>query len=119
MPQLGLLTKTAIEGNVLEEERTQLDVRLDIVPFCYDESHGKVALLEFRSGIPKFLSGLEQNPSSSSQIEKDDIDISFDVNFHGFTQLYSPSVDTRVTAEYVLTTPPFSYSETVHHVRRM
>ena len=92
--------KAAIEGNLLEEERSGIQIITAIVPSCYDEDRERVALVEFRGGVPRFLSGLVANPLGDWQIEMDDeTDISFDCHFFGFTQLYAPKPDSPTVAE--------------------
>lgn len=81
---LEVVLKAAIHGNLLEEERSIIQVITTIVPSCYDEEHERVALVEFRGGVPLFLSELV--PLGDWQVEVDeDTDISFDRHFFGFT----------------------------------
>lgn len=91
--------KAAIHGNLLEEEKLRIQVITVIVPSCYDEEQERVALVNFRGGVPKFLSELITNPLGDWQIEMDYTDISFDRQFLGFTQLYVPESGVPVTAE--------------------
>ena len=72
------------------------------MPSCYNNEQDRVALVEFRGGVPDFLSELVADPLRDWQVEMDDdVDISFDQHFFGFTQLYTPKSDAPVTAEYV------------------
>src|SRR3984957_354885 len=73
--------KAAIDGNLSEEERSQILVMTAIVPSCYDNEREKVALLEFRGGFPNFLSELKANPLGDWQVGMGDTDINFDRNF--------------------------------------
>lgn len=98
---LNTTLKAAIEDNLSEEERAKLNVSTVIVSSCYDSEHERVALVEFRGGIPTFLDELIANPLGDWQVEMGDTDISFDCHFFGFTQLYTPKLDAPVTAEYV------------------
>ena len=92
--------KAAIDGHLLEEERSGIQVITAIVPSCYDKDRERAALVEFRGGDPTFLSGLVVNPLGDGQIEMDDeTDISFDCHFFGFTQLYAPKPDAPTAAE--------------------
>lgn len=91
--------KATIHGNLLEEEISGIQVITAVVPSCYDEERERIALVEFRGGIPKFLSELTDNPLGDWQIEMGVMDINFDSHFFGFTQLYAPKPDAPVTAE--------------------
>lgn len=96
---LDTALKAAIHDNLLEEERSGIKIITAIVPSCYDEEHERVALVEFRGGVPKFLSELVANPLGDWQVEMDETDISFDSHFFGFTQLYTPKPDMPIAAE--------------------
>ena len=60
------------------------------------------ALVDFRHGLPDFLSQLRQNPLDSWQVFVDELDddLSFDRHFIGFTQLYNPDSSQGIIAEY-------------------
>lgn len=96
---LDALLKAAIHNNLLEEERSEIQVITVVLPSCYDEKRERVALVEFRGGIPKFLLELVANPLGEWQIEMDDTDINFDRHFFGFTQLFATKPDMPITAE--------------------
>ena len=81
--------KAAISDNLTDEEKLKLDVRVAVVPSCYNEKE-RVALVECRGGLPTFLSELKANPLREWQMEMGDMDINFDQHFFGFTQLYTP-----------------------------
>ncbi|KFY04526.1 hypothetical protein O988_00716 [Pseudogymnoascus sp. VKM F-3808] len=104
--------KFAIEDNLEADEQSKLTFHAAIVPSCYGNGE-KVALVEFGSGVPAFLSKLmvnplddpAHNPLDDWQIElDDDTDISFDKNFFGFTQLYAPNPGLPVTADIIAIT---------------
>jgi hypothetical protein len=60
------------------------------VPLCYNNVGERVALVEFHSGLPLYLSALTANPLGEWQVEIDDTGVSFDQHFFSFTQLYTP-----------------------------
>lgn len=90
--------KVAIDDNLAEGEESKLTFNAAILPSCYNNEE-KVALVEFCGGVPEFLSELTANPLDDWQVEMGDTDINFDQHFFGFTQLYSPKLDSTVTAE--------------------
>jgi hypothetical protein len=96
-----------VKSQLLEEIRDLLrnDKQQDVeaivacVPSC-DGDQTSSALVEFKGGMPKFLSQLERDPLSNWQVEMGDEDINFDRHFFGFTQLYSTAPGQPVAAEY-------------------
>ena len=96
---LEIALKTAIDDNLSEEEKSDIEVVIAILPSCYENDRERVALVQFRGGIPKFLSELMLNPLGEWQIEMGDTDVNFDCHFFGFTQLYAPTAGEPVTAE--------------------
>ena len=74
---------------------------LSFVPAC-DSKNELVALVDFRHGLPEFLSQLRQNPLDSWQVFVEELndDLSFDSHFIGFTQLYGQDPSQVVSAEY-------------------
>lgn len=60
---------------------------------------GLSALVKFIGGTPTFLSHLERDPLGNHQLEMDGDDITFDLHFFGFTQLYQTTQDKPITAE--------------------
>jgi hypothetical protein len=88
----------AIDRHLAADENSKLAFTVAIVPSCYDIEE-KVALVEFHSGVPGFLSDLAANPEGGWQDEMGDNDINFDRHFFGFTQLYAPKPGSPVTAE--------------------
>lgn len=97
---LDTTLKAAIDDKLSEEERSKLNITIAILPSCYDKDQDKIALVEFRGGVPTFLSKLVANPQDNWQGKIGDTDIiSIDQHFFGFTQLYTPKLDAPVTAE--------------------
>jgi hypothetical protein len=90
--------KATIDRHLAADENSKLAFTVAIVPSCYDIEE-KVALVEFHSGVPGFLSDLAANPEGGWQDEMGDNDINFDRHFFGFTQLYAPKPGSPVTAE--------------------
>lgn len=90
--------KATIDRHLAADENSKLAFTVAIVPSCYDTEE-KVALVEFHSGVPGFLSDLTANPQGDWQDEMGDKDINFDRHFFGFTQLYAPKPGSPVTAE--------------------
>ncbi|GKU08876.1 unnamed protein product [Fusarium langsethiae] len=56
--ELHTILKTFISDNLSDKEKPLLNVIVFIVPSCYDYAQEKVAPVEFRGGIPHFLSEL-------------------------------------------------------------
>ncbi|KAF2180317.1 hypothetical protein K469DRAFT_715560 [Zopfia rhizophila CBS 207.26] len=96
--------KTAINDNLLEEEKPNINITTAILPSCYDNEQEKVALVEFRGGLPAFLSELVADPLGDWQVEMDETDISFDCHFFGFTQIYMPKPDAPIVADIIAIT---------------
>jgi hypothetical protein len=89
----------ALHDSFTDEERSQIKTEITIVPSCYDPDRERAALVQFRGGVPQFLSELTLNRLGDWQVEMEDGDISFDCHFFGFTQLYSPDGKEPVVAE--------------------
>ncbi|EMT62952.1 hypothetical protein FOC4_g10013144 [Fusarium odoratissimum] len=102
--QLETTLKTLIDDNLSDDEKSQLNIVTAIVPSCYNNEQDRVALVEFRRGVPGFLSELVANPLGDWQVEMGDVDISFDQHFFGFTQLYTPKSGASVTADIIAIT---------------
>lgn len=96
---LNARLKAVINDNLSEEEKPKLNITTAIVPSCYDDEQERVALVEFRGGVPAFLSELAADPLGDWQVEMGESDISFDRHFFGFTQLYTPKPEAPVVAE--------------------
>ena len=63
------------------------------------------ALVQFKSGLPKFLKRLKEDPLYTHQTKMGGDDIEFDQSFRGLTQLYNPTVgSTEITADVVAIT---------------
>jgi hypothetical protein len=95
--------KTALQGvlddNFTHDERSQVKAEITIVPSCYESDTQRVALVQFRGGLPQFLRELRINPLGDWQVEMGDDDINFDCHFFGFTQLYAPDENGPVATE--------------------
>lgn len=94
--------KTALQetiNNFAEDERSQIKAEITIVPSCYEIDTQRVALVQFRGGVPRFLQELRVNPLGDWQVKMGDDDINFDCHFFGFTQLYVPDDNRPVVAE--------------------
>jgi hypothetical protein len=89
-----------LNENFTNEEKSQIQTDITILPSCYETDTERVALMQFRGRVPQFLSELTANPLTDWQMEMGDNDINFDCHFFGFTQLYAP-VEEPVIAEYV------------------
>ncbi|GAM34005.1 hypothetical protein TCE0_014r01313 [Talaromyces pinophilus] len=93
--------QNALNENFADEERSQSKTEITIVPSCYDSDQERVALVQFRGGVPQFLSELRLNPLGDWQVEIGDGEINFDCHFFGFTQLYSPDEREPVVADII------------------
>ena len=89
----------AIDKSLSEDEKSQIKTGITIVPSCYENDQERVALVQFRGGVPQFLLKLMENPLKDWQVEISDTDINFDHHFFGFTQLYIPGEKESVIAE--------------------
>ncbi|KAF1351580.1 hypothetical protein EJ07DRAFT_183735 [Lizonia empirigonia] len=101
--ELTASLKAAISDDLTNEEKAKIDVRVAVVPSCYNNEE-KVALVECRGGLPAFLSALTADPLGEWQMGMGDTDINFDQHFFGFTQLYMPASDTPVAADVIAIT---------------
>jgi protein SERAC1 len=81
--------RVAIDENLSEEEKSQIETKVTVLPSCYEGDRERVALVQFRGGVPHFLSELRDNHLRDWQIEMGDTDVNFDCHFFGFTQLYA------------------------------
>ncbi|KAB2099841.1 hypothetical protein AG0111_0g11852 [Alternaria gaisen] len=102
--ELRTTLEAAIKEELLPDEKPTLGFSTNIVPSCYDNENKRIALVNFHDKVPVFLLELVTNPSEIWQIEMGDTDITFDCHFRGMTQLYTPKLDTRVTADIVAIT---------------
>ena len=93
-----------VRGSLETTELQHLkDIEISIVRSCYDPQMF-AALVQFKSGLPRFLKRLG-NPLCTHQFRMRDADIIFDQSFHGLTQLYDPTVDpAEITADIVAIT---------------
>jgi protein SERAC1 len=98
-PEVRSILAETIHGLLTEDERRQVEATVACIPTC-DGSPTSSALVDFKGGIPEFLSQLKDNPLGDWQVEMGDDDINFDRHFFGFTQLYPIGLGHPVTAEY-------------------
>jgi hypothetical protein len=95
--------KTALQevfdDSFTDDERSQIKAEITIVPSCYESDTQRVALVQFRGGVPQFLRELRVDPLGDWQVEMGDDDINFDCHFFGFTQLYATDDKKPVVAE--------------------
>ncbi|KAJ5123980.1 uncharacterized protein N7515_007805 [Penicillium bovifimosum] len=89
----------ALNNNFADDERSHIQAEITIVPSCYDSDTQRVALVQFRGGVPQFLHELRVDPLGDWQVEMGDNGIDFDCHFFGFTQLYAPKENEPVVAE--------------------
>jgi hypothetical protein len=81
-----------------DEERKCIEVLISCIPSCEDDQT-QCALVDFKWGIPGFLSQLGH--LEDFPIVMGENDINFDRHFFGFTQLYATVPEQKVTAEYI------------------
>ena len=93
------MLRNAISQRLRESER-QYAPNIAIVPAC-DHDTKLAALVDFPTGLPGFLAGLQDSPRSLEQLPLDGSQntVSFDLHFHGFTQLYGTDSSQNITAE--------------------
>ncbi|KAJ5899151.1 hypothetical protein N7495_003895 [Penicillium taxi] len=103
LPDKDLKTalQEALNDNFTDDEKSQIKNDISIVPSCYESSHQRMALVQFRGGVPQFLHELRVNPLGDWQIEMGENDINFDCNFFGFTQLYAPDGNEPVAIDII------------------
>jgi hypothetical protein len=96
-----------IRDLLTQDEEHRAGITITCIPSCDDDQTSN-ALLEFKSGNPKFLLHLDRNPLGNWQMMMGDEDINIDRHFFGFTQLYPTAPGQPVTAEYgaSVTIPP-------------
>ncbi|ORX95666.1 hypothetical protein BCR34DRAFT_498311 [Clohesyomyces aquaticus] len=100
--EVGSRLREIILDEFIDDERQRLKVDIQCVPAC--GSNGLSALVKFSGGVPFFLSDLERDPLGIHQLEMDDDDITFDLHFFGFTQLYQTAQDKPITADIIAIT---------------
>jgi hypothetical protein len=93
------LFERTIYDSLSEEERLSNSSVIGLAPSCYEDGGTRVALMEFKNGVPHFLSELIVNPLGEWQVEMEDTDITFNRHFFGFTQLYATPPGHAITAE--------------------
>jgi hypothetical protein len=92
--------RKVILDNLTKEEQQKQQHHISVLPSCDPDDRTCVALVEFKDGVPNFLSSLIQKPLADWQVEMRDTDMTFDRHFFGFTQLYIPRGGHSVSAEY-------------------
>ncbi|EAU30103.1 predicted protein [Aspergillus terreus NIH2624] len=93
-----------LHDNLTDDERSQIQAEITVVPSCYESDTQRVALVQFRGGVPQFLYKLKVDPLEDWQVEMGDTDTSFDRHFFGFTQLYAPDENKPVVADIIAIT---------------
>ncbi|KUM55983.1 hypothetical protein ACN42_g11249, partial [Penicillium freii] len=91
--------REALNNNFTNEERSRITAAITIVPSCYESVTQRVALVQFRGGLPQFLHSLDS--LGDWQVEMEDDDINFDCHFFGFTQLYTLDENKPVDADII------------------
>jgi hypothetical protein len=97
--ELKTALQEALNDNFTDDERSQIKTEITIVPSCYESDTQRVALVQFRGEVPRFLHELRVDPLGDWQVEMGDNDINFDCHFFGFTQLYTLDENKPVDAE--------------------
>jgi hypothetical protein len=82
---LNASLRATIDEHLSNDEKSRIDTDIAIVPSCYESDRERTALVQFRGGVPQFLSELVDNPLGDWQVEMGDTDINFDRHFFGFT----------------------------------
>ncbi|KAL1615287.1 hypothetical protein SLS56_011861 [Neofusicoccum ribis] len=98
--ELKSALSTAINSRLVENERLEIEFSVDIVASCYSPDK-MVGLVDFRGGVPSFLSSALKDPQKELQMVIGESDITFDCNFFDFTQLYN--VKQPINADRVMT----------------
>ncbi|KAL4984572.1 hypothetical protein BDW68DRAFT_190372 [Aspergillus falconensis] len=93
--------RNTLNDELAPEERSHIQAKVTILPSCYEPDTRRVALVQFRGGMPEFLSELAADPLGDWQVEMGDTDINFDSHFFGFTQLYAPLREKPVVADII------------------
>jgi hypothetical protein len=91
--------RATIDENFFIDEKSQIEMEIAIVPSCYESDRERMALVQFRGGVPAFLLELIDNPLGDWQLVMGNADINFDRHFFGFTQLYMPVENELIIAE--------------------
>jgi hypothetical protein len=64
--------KTALQevlnDNLTDDERSQIKIEITIVPSCYESDTQRGALVQFRGGVPQFLTELTADPLREWQV---------------------------------------------------
>ncbi|PMD58736.1 uncharacterized protein K444DRAFT_415699 [Hyaloscypha bicolor E] len=92
-----------INQRLSPSELLQIEYTVFPIPSC-DNIHTSSALVDFKNGIPLFLSHLVKQPLEDHPVETDHGDINFDRHFFGFTQLYYPDLACPIDADVIAIT---------------
>ncbi|KAJ6118319.1 hypothetical protein N7471_013786 [Penicillium samsonianum] len=98
---LEIALQEALNDKFSDDERSHMKAEITIVPSCYESDTQRVALVQFRGGVPQFLHKLRVDPLGDWQVEMGYNDINFDCHFFGFTQLYAPDENEPVVADII------------------
>lgn len=58
-----------LEEHFTDDETSRISPEIAIVPSCYDYENEYAALVQFRGGVPQFLSESKTNPLGEWQVE--------------------------------------------------
>jgi hypothetical protein len=93
----------ALKGRLSEDEKLCLiDRETAIVPSCSsrpEEASTQTVLFSLHPPVPAFLAKLAKQPSKSVILEICDTDVTIDMQFLGFTQLYPIDQGKPIIAE--------------------
>jgi hypothetical protein len=86
-----LQLRKSIYQQLTEADTQELTYDIYIVPDCYYPEEKSVALLEFSSAPPTFLSRLADKPGNYVLLHVYDQEVPIDRDFFGLTQLNNPT----------------------------
>jgi hypothetical protein len=72
---------------------------VSFVPSCPDDGETKTAIFAVQPPLPKFLENLRKNSTQTFVFELRQQDVQLDMNFYGFTQMYTTNPQEPITAE--------------------
>jgi hypothetical protein len=81
-----------LDDSLTDDETSQIKAEITIVPSCYESDTHRVALVQFRGGVPQFLGEVRLDPLGDWQVEMGDDDINLTA-----TSLDLPSSTRRTT----------------------
>jgi hypothetical protein len=90
-----------IEGlkQFCEADETLVPESVSFVPSCPDDGETKTAIFSVQPPLPKFLENLRKNPLQTFAFELREEDVQLDINFYGFTQMYTTKPGEPIIAE--------------------